>query len=112
MGSHDMLEVANMALHVGQLTGVQEIISCFHAVTSNAAKTLNLENYGLTPGSDANLIILQAENPIEAIRLQAERLYVIRRGQILASTPTRQATIHAEPLARTLDFTHANLMEG
>jgi cytosine deaminase len=110
LGSHDMLEVAAMALHVGHLTGVSEIKSCFDAVTTNAAKTLNLENYGLEPGSDANLIILQAENPIEAIRLCANRLQIIRKGQILASAPEQKTTIHAPALARTLDFTHANLM--
>jgi len=110
LGSHDMLEVASMALHVGHLTGVSEIKSCFAAVTTNAATTLNLENYGLEPGCDANLIILQAENPIEAIRLCANRLHIIRKGQILASTPEQKTTIHAPALARTLDFTHANLM--
>ena len=109
LGSHDMLEVAQMALHVGHLTGVAEIKSCFEAVTANAAKTLNLANYGLAPGCNADLIILQAENPIEAIRLRAERLAVIRRGQILATTPPRETTIHAKSLKRTLDFTHANL---
>jgi cytosine deaminase len=112
LGSHDMLEVAQMALHVGHLTGVAEINSCFDAVTANAAKTLNLENYGVAPGCNADLIILQAETPIEAIRLRAERLAVIRRGQILATTPPRETTIHAPALARTLDLTHANLFEN
>jgi cytosine deaminase len=108
MGSHDMLEVANMALHVGQLTGVAEIKSCFDAVTVNAASVLNLENYGLAPGDNADLIILQAADAIEAIRLHAERLFVIRRGQILAQTEPRVAKVQFGGEVKDVDFTRAN----
>jgi cytosine deaminase len=109
MGSHDMLEVANMALHVGQMTGVAEIKSCFDAVTVNAAKVLNLPNYGIAPGNNADLIILQAADTIEAIRLQAERLFVIRRGKILAEAAPRNSTVTLGDKVRSLDFTRANL---
>ena len=109
MGSYDMLEVANMALHVGQMTGVEEIKSCFAAVTRNAAKVLNLKNYGLAPGNNADLIVLQASDPIEAIRLHAERLFVIRRGKILAETEPRVAKVQFGNETKSLDFTRANL---
>jgi cytosine deaminase len=109
MGSHDMLEVANMALHVGQLTGVAEIKSCFDAVTVNAASVLNLQNYGLAPGNNADLIVLQAADAIEAIRLHAERLFVIRRGKILAQTEPRVAKVQFGDEVKNVDFTRANL---
>ena len=109
MGSHDMLEVANMALHVGQLTGVEEIKSCFAGVTINAAKTLNLPNYGIAPGNNADLIVLQAADPIEAIRLHAERLFVIRRGKILAQSSPREVTVQMGSQQKTVDFTKASL---
>jgi len=109
MGSHDMLEVASMALHVGHMTGVEEIKSCFEAVTVNAAKVLNLENYGLAPGNNADLVILQAADPIEAIRLRAERLFVIRRGKILAETEPRVAKVQFGGEVKSLDFTRADL---
>ncbi len=85
-GSHDMLEVAQMGLHVGQMTGVDQTLAVFDAVTSSAAKALNLEGYGIEPGCNADLVILQASDPIEAIRLRANRLFVIRRGRVIAST--------------------------
>lgn len=84
LGSHDMLEVAQMAVHVGQMTGVGQIKSMFDAVTINAAKAMRLENYGLTKGANADLVILQASDRIEAIRLRPTRLFVIRRGRIIA----------------------------
>ena len=38
LGSHDMLEVAHMALHVAHLTGQNEMKSCFDSVTSTSAQ--------------------------------------------------------------------------
>ena len=109
MGSHDMLEVANMALHVGQLTGVEEIKSCFEAVTTNAAKVLNLEGYGIAPGNFADLLVLQAEDAIEAIRISPERLFVIRRGKVLAEAAPRASTVRFGGVETMVDFTRANL---
>ena len=86
LGSHDMLDVAHMALHVAQMTGQNEMESCFDAVTTNPAKILGLENYGLEKGCKADLIILQCSNAIEAIRLRPPRLYVIKSGKIISST--------------------------
>lgn len=108
-GSHDMLQVASMGLHVGQLTGVEEIRACFAAVTTNPAQILNLEGYGLAPGSHADLVVLQAEDPIEAIRLSAERLYVIRRGKILAQAAPRQSRVNFAGQEVAVDFTCAGL---
>jgi cytosine deaminase len=86
-GSHDMLEVAHMGLHVGQMTGIDEARSMFDAVTVNAARALQLEGYGLAPECNADMVILQAADPVEAIRIRANRLFVIRRGEVVASTP-------------------------
>ncbi len=94
LGSHDMLEVASMGLHVGQLTGLKEIAACFGAVTDVPTRILNLEDYGLEPGCHADLVVLQAEDEMEAIRLRAERLYVIRRGKVLAQSAPRAAVVN------------------
>ena len=109
LGSHDMLQVASMGLHVGQLTGTEEIKSCFAAVTESPAKILGLEGYGLTPGCHADLVILQAEDAFEAIRLSAERLFVIRRGKILAEAPPRHSRLHLPHGPLPIDFTRAGL---
>jgi len=69
LGSADMLEVASMGLHVAQLTGVEQMKSCFRAVTEIPAAILGLEGYGLEKGCNADLVILQAADPVEALRL-------------------------------------------
>ena len=87
MGSGDMLEVAHMGLHVAQMTSRQGIRACYDAVTTNAAKIMHLEGYGLAPGCDASFVLLQARDTVEAIRLRANRLQVWRKGKLLARTP-------------------------
>ena len=86
LGSHDMLEVAHMALHCCHMTGIDEMISCFDAVTTNAASILHLDKYGIDNGSNGDLVVLQCKDPIEAIRLKPARLFVVRRGKVISST--------------------------
>ncbi len=104
LGSHDMLEVANMAVHVGLMTGTEEMRSIFDGITTTAAATLHLEGYGVEPGCQADLVILQARDPIEAIRLRATRLHVLRRGEVIASSAPEQATLKLGGETRTVDF--------
>ena len=87
MGSADMLEVAHMGLHVAQMTSQKGIRNCFDAVTINAAKVMHLKGYGIAPGCDASFVLLQARDPVEAIRLRANRLRVWRTGTLVAQTP-------------------------
>ena len=90
LGSHDMLEVAHMGLHVGQMTGVAEMRAMYATVTANAARVLGLEDYGLAPGCRGDLVVLQAADPLEALRLRPARLYVVRSGKVIAETPAAQ----------------------
>jgi cytosine deaminase len=84
LGSGDMLEVAGMGLHVAQMTSQAGMRACFDAVTVNSARILGLQGYGLAPGCFADFVLLQAQDPVEAIRLRAQRLLVVRRGQVLS----------------------------
>ena len=105
LGTHDMLEVAHMGLHVGHMTGVDEMRACFDAVTVNGARTLGLEGYGLSEGCNADMVILQAKDPIEALRTRAARLHVIRRGRVIATTPRTAATLSLGDEQIEVDFT-------
>ena len=93
LGSGDMLEVAAMGLHVAQMTSQDGMRACFDAVTVNAAKIMELDGYGIAPGKRADFVLLQARDPIEAIRLRATRLKVFRAGKIVAETPAATARL-------------------
>jgi len=84
LGKADMLEVAAMGLHVGQLSSRAEMKWCFDAVTVNSAKIMGFEHYELQKNGRANMVLLQARNKIEAVRLKANRLLVIRDGKLIA----------------------------
>jgi cytosine deaminase len=104
MGSGDMLEVAHMGLHVAQMTSQQAMRACFAAVTENPAKILGLQGYGLEPGCHADLVLLDAADPIEAIRLRAARRLVMRRGRIVAESPRAVARLDLPGRPASADF--------
>ncbi|GAB4552084.1 MAG: amidohydrolase family protein [Rhizobacter sp.] len=93
LGSGDMLEVAHMGLHVAQMTSQAQMRACFDAVTVNAAKVLGLDGYGLGVGCHADFVLLQARSPVEAIRLRATRLAVVRRGAVISRMPPSTAVL-------------------
>ena len=68
LGTADMLDVAFMGLHVAQMTSPDDMRACFAMVTEENARILNLEGYGLRPGARASLVVLDAADPVEALR--------------------------------------------
>ncbi|MBI1733694.1 MAG: amidohydrolase family protein [Candidatus Rokubacteria bacterium] len=83
-GHPDLLRqalVAAMAAHLGnldQLAWLPELI------TTNAARAIALEGYGLAEGCRADLVVLDARDAAQAITEQSEKLYVIKAGRIVA----------------------------
>lgn len=102
LGTADMLDVAFMGLHVAQMTHPAEMARCFHMVTEDNARIMNLVDYGLHRGAVASLVILDAGSPTEALRLRPDRLAVIAKGKVIAeksrndsrlTLPGRPATV-------------------
>jgi len=90
-----MLDVANMAIHGCQMTGLAEIDAGYDMITHHGAKTLQVEdNYGIALGKPANLIVLNAQNRFAAIRDRATVVYVISQGKLLAQTQPPSTTWH------------------
>ncbi|PZO80568.1 MAG: cytosine deaminase [Mesorhizobium amorphae] len=103
LGGADMLDVAHMGLHVGQLTAREAMEYCFDTVTVNAARAMGLEGYGLDVGCNGDLVVLQASDRIEAVRLRANRLFVVRRGKVIAETAPRIATLSLDGRPSAVD---------
>jgi cytosine deaminase len=103
MGTGDLLDVAHMAVHATQMgSGVDKRV-LFDAVTSVPAQILGLEGYGLEPGCHADMVLLQARDTAEAIRLRPNRLKVIRRGKLIAETPAEHTRLSLEGRPGTVD---------
>ena len=103
LGKADMLDVAHMGLHVGQLSSRLDMEWCFDAVTLNSANIMGLEGYGLKRGCKADMVILQANDKIDAIRLRANRLFVIRAGKVISTTKPIHAELDLSERPKKLD---------
>jgi len=93
LGTGDMLDVAFMGLHVAQMSSPDEMARCFDMVTNQNAKIMGLEGYGLHVGAQASLVVLDAGDPIEALRLRAARLCVISKGRVISRAPRMDAAL-------------------
>jgi cytosine deaminase len=105
LGTGNMLQVLHMGLHICQMMGYDDINESIDLITSNSARTLNIqEEYGIEEGKRANLIILPAENGYDAIRRQTPILYSIRDGKVLAKTEPSITTINIDNKEMNIPF--------
>jgi cytosine deaminase len=83
-GHPDLLRqalVAAMAAHLGNL---EQMAWLLDLVTVNPARALGLADYGLTEGCRADLVVLDAASPAQAITEQVEKLWVLKAGRVVA----------------------------
>ena len=93
LGTGDMLDVAFMGMHVAQMTHPAEMARCFEMVTHTNARNMNLEGYGLKVGDLASLVVIDADNPTEALRLRPDRLFVVSRGKVIVERARNDARL-------------------
>ncbi|MEQ1951943.1 amidohydrolase family protein [Mesorhizobium sp. CN2-181] len=106
LGTADMLDVAFMGLHVAQLTSPADMAHCFDMVTKVNAEILGLDHLGLEVGKRASLVVLDAGNRVEALRLRAERLCVISRGKVVAEREKRATRLALAGRPATVERRH------
>ena len=93
LGTADMLDVAFMGLHVAQMSSPADMAKCFEMVTAANARIMHLDHLGLEAGKRASLVVLDANDPVDALRLRAERIAVVSRGKLVAERPRRDTKI-------------------
>lgn len=104
LGRGNMLQAAFLLLHTAHLNGQKEIKELFQMITHYGAKTLSEQNYGIQKGIQADLIILDATNEREAIRLMSDCLYVIRKGKVIAQTKPAERMINLGDKQQKINF--------
>ncbi|MEZ5782887.1 MAG: amidohydrolase family protein [Rhizobiaceae bacterium] len=107
LGTADMLDVAFMGLHVAQMSSPTEMATCFDMVTNVNASIMGLDHLGLEVGKRASLVVLDAGNPIEALRLRPDRLFVISRGKVVSERPKRDARLALDGRPGSINRRHA-----
>jgi cytosine deaminase len=106
LGTADMLDVAFMGLHVAQMSSPADMRACFDMVTRVNAEIMGLDHLGLAVGKSASLVVLDAGNPIEAVRLRAERLCVVSKGKVVAEREKRDTTLSIKGRPASINRRH------
>ncbi|MBL8134585.1 MAG: cytosine deaminase [Anaerolineae bacterium] len=83
-GTGSMIGVAHMTVHVAQMTGLSEIDACFAMIAENGARSLGIADYGIRVGGSADLVVLPAATPFDALRYQVIPTHVVSRGRMIA----------------------------
>lgn len=94
-GRNDLLEVAFFMAHAAQFFHLDSMPIPFRMVTEHAAWAMRLQNYGIAPGCEANLVVLDAPTLHEALQYQSDRRHVILQGRVVAET-RRTTTLRLE----------------
>ena len=82
-GRNNMLEVAFLNAHLLWMTTRQELEMLYDMVTIEAAKCIGLKDFGLRVGAQANLVILDEPDVLEALRNHAAPAWVISHGKVV-----------------------------
>ena len=109
-GKCEMLDIAHMAIVWGRVLPEKKMALVFNGITYGGAKALNLDGYGIVKGNYADLVVLQAPNPIEAIRIRPPRLAVVRRGEVIAKQQAQRAELSLGSRRVAVDFTRDDLL--
>jgi len=82
-GRNNMLEVAFLVSHILWMTTKEDMEKLYDMITIDAGKAIGLKNHRLEEGNDANLVILNEDNVLEALRYHREPKFVISSGKLI-----------------------------
>lgn len=94
-GHPDLLRQVLIAAMVAHLGNLDQLEGLLEHITTNPARLLGLSEYGLSAGCLADLVVLDATSPTQAITEQAEKLLVIKNGRIVVRNHRRSETLVA-----------------
>jgi cytosine deaminase len=83
-GSGDMLERAMHLAYRSTFRRDEEIEMALDAATYGGARALGLQAYGLEPGARADIVVVNASTPAEAVVTHPVRDLVVKAGRIVA----------------------------
>jgi cytosine/creatinine deaminase len=80
-GDCSLIRMANLYANVLQLDRPAELRDCFGMLTDRSARLLNLNDYGFAVGNPADVVIIGAQAPEQAIAEISQPLAVFKRGR-------------------------------
>src|SRR6202035_3118569 len=86
-GDCSLIRMANLYANVLQIDRPNELRQCFEMLTARSARLLNLPDYGFAPGLPADIVVIDAQSPEQAIAEIAQPLAVFRHGKQTVDWP-------------------------
>jgi cytosine/creatinine deaminase len=91
-GDCSLIRQANAYANICQVGSHHDTRECFNMITTRSAKLMNLQGYGLGVGNWADLVVIDALSPEQAIAEVAPVLYAFKRGRKTVTRPV--PTLH------------------
>jgi cytosine deaminase len=80
-GDCSLIRIANLQANILQISHVPRLRDCFAMVTQRSARLLNLKDYGLAIGNPADIVVIDAHSPEQAVAEIRQPLAVFKRGR-------------------------------
>ncbi|GKU85081.1 amidohydrolase family protein [Niallia sp. NCCP-28] len=89
-GKGDPLDIAWLLAQTAYFGSKQDADMLVEMTTTRAAKALNIQNYGIQEGAQADLVLMEAASVRDCLINRPERKYVWKRGVKVATTNMQQ----------------------
>src|SRR5207244_2403931 len=80
-GDCSLLRMANLHANILQIAQPAQLRECFAMLTERSARLLNLKDYGLAVGNPADIVVVDAESPEQAVAEIRQPVAVFKRGR-------------------------------
>ncbi len=92
MGDGSLIRMANLQANVCQIGQAHRLRDCFEMLTSRSARLMNLTDYGIAPGNPADIVVVDATTPEQAVAELRAPLAVFKNGVRTVTRP--RAELH------------------
>ena len=93
-GDCSLVRMANLYANICQVGSAHDTRECFNMITTRSAMLMNLDDYGLQVGRPADIAVLDAASPEQAVAELSPVLYAFKRGR---RTVTRNPAVLHRP---------------
>jgi cytosine deaminase len=80
-GDCSLIRMANLHANVLQIARPEQLRECFAMLSERSARLLNLTDYGIAVGNPADIVVIDATSPEQAIAEIRQPLAVFKRGR-------------------------------
>jgi cytosine deaminase len=91
-GDASLLRMANLQANVCQIGQASQLRDCFAMLTERSARLMNLKDYGIAVGNPADIVVLDATTPEQAVAEICHPLATFKRGRRTVTRP--RAELH------------------